>query len=172
MVGLPLVWETPLRTGNLRDPNGPQSTFASESFIDELAAAAKADPVAFRLKLLTASTADDSGFKRARSIAVVKAAAEAYGWDARPSPKPVGTGDILTGRGIAYAFRSQTVVAQIAEVEVNRRTRPRVGEAAGLRARLRAGDQPGSAAPHDRRRHAALAEPRASRGSAVRHAKR
>jgi CO/xanthine dehydrogenase Mo-binding subunit len=53
---------------------------------------------------------------------VIKAAAEAYGWDARPSPKPVASGDILTGRGIAYAFRSQTMVAQIAEVEVNRRT--------------------------------------------------
>ncbi len=39
-----------------------------------------------------------------------------------PSPKPIDTGDVLTGRGISYAFRSQTVVAQIAEVEVNRRT--------------------------------------------------
>ena len=55
-MSLPLIWETPLRTGNLRDPNGPQSTFASESFIDELAAAAKADPYEFRMKLLTAST--------------------------------------------------------------------------------------------------------------------
>src|SRR2546422_10005123 len=72
VVSLPLVWETPLRTGNLRDPNGPQSTFASESFIDELAAAAGADPVQFRLKLLTAATSDDAGFRRARSIAVVK----------------------------------------------------------------------------------------------------
>ena len=122
VVSLPLVFETPLRTGNLRDPNGPQVTFASESFIDELAAAAKADPLDFRLKLLTASTADDNGFKRARSIAVVKAAAEAYGWEARPSPKPLGTGDILSGRGIAYTYRNQTVVAEIAEVEVNRRT--------------------------------------------------
>jgi len=122
VVSLPLVWETPLRTGNLRDPNGPQSTFASESFVDELAAAAKADPLAFRLKLLTASTSDDTGFKRARSIAVVKAVAEAYGWDNRPSPKPRGTGNILTGRGLAYSFRNQTVVAQIADVEVNRRT--------------------------------------------------
>jgi len=122
VVSLPLVWETPLRTGNLRDPNGPQSAFASESFIDELAYAAKADPVAFRMKLLTASTTDDSGFKRARSIACVKAAAEAYGWDTRPSPKKVGTGNILTGRGMAYSYRSQTVVAQIAEVEVNRST--------------------------------------------------
>jgi CO/xanthine dehydrogenase Mo-binding subunit len=122
VVGLPLVWETPLRTGNLRDPNGPQVTFASESFIDELAAEAGVDPVEFRMKLLTASTADDSGFKRARSIAVIKAAADAFKWEARPSPKRRDTGNILTGRGIAYAYRSQTVVAQIAEVEVNRRT--------------------------------------------------
>jgi nicotinate dehydrogenase subunit B len=122
VVSLPLIWETPLRTGNLRDPNGPQVTFAAESFIDELAAAAKADPVEFRLKLLNAGTADDAQFKRARSIAVIQAAAKAYGWDTRPSPKPVGSGNILTGRGIAYSFRSQTVVAEIAEVEVNRKT--------------------------------------------------
>jgi nicotinate dehydrogenase subunit B len=122
VVALPLVWETPLRTGNLRDPDGPQVTFASESFIDELAAAAKADPVEFRLKLLTAATTDDSGFKRGRSIACIKAAAEKFGWDARPSRRPRANGDILTGRGIAYAYRSQTVVAEIAEVEVNRKT--------------------------------------------------
>ncbi len=122
VVSLPLVWETPLRTGNLRDPNGPQVTFAGESFIDELAAAAKADPVAFRLKLLTGSSSDDDFFRRARSIAAVKAVAEAYGWDPRPSPRPRGTGTILTGRGIAYCFRNQTVLAQIAEVEVNRDT--------------------------------------------------
>jgi CO/xanthine dehydrogenase Mo-binding subunit len=122
VVSMPLIWETPLRTGNLRDPNGPQVTFATESFIDELAVAAKADPVDFRLKLLQASTEDDSAFKRARSIAVIKAAAEAYGWDRRPSPKPVGNGNILTGRGFAYCFRSQTVIAEAAEVEVNRRT--------------------------------------------------
>lgn len=122
VVPLPLVWESPLRLGNLRDPNGPQTTFAAESFIDELAAAAKADPVEFRLKLLSAGTGDDNQFKRARSIAVVKAAAAAFGWETRPSPRPVGNGKILTGRGIAYCFRSQTVVAEIAEVEVNRET--------------------------------------------------
>ena len=168
VVSLPLVWETPLRTGNLRDPNGPQITFAAESFIDELAAAAKADPLEFRMRLLTAATTDDSGFKRARSIAVVKAAAEAYGWDPRPSPKPIDSGTILTGRGIAYSFRNQTVVAEIAEVEVNRRDRPRLGQAARVRARLRPGHQPGGAAPHHRVRDAPLIEPRASRRSAVR----
>jgi CO/xanthine dehydrogenase Mo-binding subunit len=122
VIPLPLLWETPLRTGNLRDPDGPQVTFASESFIDELAAAANADPIEFRLKLLTATADDDSGFKRARSIACIKAAAATFGWDTRPSPKPRTTGDIATGRGIAYAYRSQTVVAEIAEVDVNRKT--------------------------------------------------
>jgi CO/xanthine dehydrogenase Mo-binding subunit len=122
VVSLPLVWETPLRTGNLRDPNGPQLTFASESFIDELAAAAGADPLEFRLRLLAGATTDDSGFKRARSIAVVKAAADAFGWEPRPSPKRPASGTVLTGRGLAYSYRNQTVVAQIAEVEVNRRS--------------------------------------------------
>jgi len=126
VVPLPMPFETPLRTGNLRDPDGPQVQFALESFIDELAHKAKADPVEFRLRMLQASTQDDSGFKRARSIACIKAAAEKFGWDPRPSPrgdKPSGSsGDILTGRGIAYAFRSQTVVAVIVEVEVNKQT--------------------------------------------------
>ena len=119
-VRLPLAFETPLRTGNLRDPNGPQTTFAGESFVDELAAAAGADPVEFRLRLLRGATDDDEAFRRARSIAVVEAAAEAYGWDARPSPGPVGGGAVLTGRGIAYAYRQRTTVAVIADVEVNR----------------------------------------------------
>jgi CO/xanthine dehydrogenase Mo-binding subunit len=52
----------------------------------------------------------------------VKAAAEKFGWERRPSPQRVGSGNILTGRGMAYAYRSQTIVAQMAEVEVNRRT--------------------------------------------------
>lgn len=122
VVGLPLTWETPLRTGNLRDPNGPQVTFAFESFMDELATAAKADPVQFRLDLLDDSHEDDR-FRRARSIAVVRAAAKTYGWDTRPSPKGrQNTDQILTGRGIAYTYRNRTIVAVIAEVEVNRQT--------------------------------------------------
>jgi nicotinate dehydrogenase subunit B len=58
-----LAWETmaplldrasPLRTAHLRDPVGPQIQFASESFIDEIAAATGTDPVAFRLRHLKA----------------------------------------------------------------------------------------------------------------------
>jgi nicotinate dehydrogenase subunit B len=116
-----LAWETiaplldrasPLRTAHLRDPVGPQIQFASESFIDEIAAAVGADPVAFRLRYL----------KEPRDIAVVKAAAEAAGWQPRPSPRPDRTGDTLAGRGIAYAQRSGAVVAIVAEVDIDRRS--------------------------------------------------
>ena len=71
-----------------------------------------ADPVAFRLRYL----------REPRDIAVVKAAAEAAGWQPRPSPHPDRTGDTLVGRGIAYAQRSGAVVAIVAEVEIDRRT--------------------------------------------------
>jgi CO/xanthine dehydrogenase Mo-binding subunit len=65
-------------------------------------------------------------FRKARSLAVVRAALDKYGWDPRPSPKPRSTGrsagQTATGRGIAYTYRSNTVVAVIADVEVNRET--------------------------------------------------
>ncbi len=120
VVRFPLAFETPLRTGNLRDPNGPQTTFAAESFIDELAAAAGADPLAFRLKLLRGSDEDDGAFHRARAIAVLEAAADKYGWRARPSPQRDVSGATLTGRGVALGIRGNTVVAIVAEVEVER----------------------------------------------------
>lgn len=124
VVRLPLIWETPLRCGNLRDPNGPQVTFAWEGFIDELAAAANADPVAFRLQLIEASE-EDRMFRKARSLVTLRRAAEAYGWDARPSPNPAiagNSGPVARGRGVAFTHRNGTVVAVIAEVEVNRET--------------------------------------------------
>ncbi|MDH3739457.1 MAG: molybdopterin-dependent oxidoreductase, partial [Alphaproteobacteria bacterium] len=124
VVSLPMIWETPLRTGNLRDPNGPQVTFAFESFIDELATLAGADPVDFRLRLLEGGD-EDQLFRRARSIATVRAAVEAYGWDSRPSPNPElerEPGPVLAGRGVAYTYRNGTVIATIAAVEVNRET--------------------------------------------------
>ena len=104
---------SPLRTAHFRDPQGPQVHFASESFIDELAAAVGQDPVDFRLKYLTGD----------RDIAVVKAAAQEVGWESRTSPNPnAGSGEVLTGRGMAYASRGGTTVAVVAEVEVNRQT--------------------------------------------------
>ena len=104
---------SPLRTAHFRDPLGPQLHFASESFIDELASAVNADPVAFRLIYL----------KEPRDIAVVKAAAEKANWKAGPSGRNVPKGDgVVRGRGIAYAQRNGAVIAIVADVEVDRKT--------------------------------------------------
>lgn len=117
-----MAWETipalierasPLRTSHLRDPVGPQIHFASESFMDEVAAAVGADPVEFRLRYL----------KNPRDIAVVKAAAEKAGWQPRPSPRRDQPSSAnASGRGIAYSQRSGTIVAVVAEVEIDRRS--------------------------------------------------
>ncbi len=113
-----LAWKqslaTGLRTAHLRDPDGMATCFASESFIDELALAARQDPVAFRLQHL----AD------ARHAAVVRAAAERAQWQPRvgPAPDSLRGADVLRGRGMAYAPRNGAVVAVVAEVEVQRAT--------------------------------------------------
>jgi len=69
-----------------------QNTFAHESFMDELAARAKADPVEYRLRHL----------QHPRVIGVLKAAADAAKWETRASPngKNPKTG-VVTGRGVA-----------------------------------------------------------------------
>lgn len=116
-----MYWETilgaverasPLRTSHLRDPVGPQIHFASESFIDEIAHATGVDPVALRLKHL----------KNERDIACVKAAAEKANWSWKPGPRGQQPGDVVSGRGFAYAQRSGTIVAIVADVEVNKKT--------------------------------------------------
>jgi nicotinate dehydrogenase subunit B len=116
-----LAWETipplldrssPLRTAHLRDPVGPQIHFASESFIDEVAAAVNTDPIEFRLRHI----------KEPRDIAVIKAAAEAAKWETRASPRRDQSGSKVSGRGIAYAQRNGTRVAIVAEVDIDRST--------------------------------------------------
>jgi len=104
---------SPLRTTHLRDPEGPATSFAVESFMDEIAAAAGADPIEFRLKHL-----EDS-----RAKAVLAAAAQKAGWDTRLSPKKATpSADVATGRGVGLSTRNGTYVGTVAEVEVNRKT--------------------------------------------------
>jgi CO/xanthine dehydrogenase Mo-binding subunit len=103
---------SPLRTSHMRDPGGPQTTFALESFMDELALATNTDPVEFRLRYL----------KDARDIAVIKAAAEKANWKPHVGARKQLVGDVLVGQGIGYATRAGTRVAIVADVEVNRAT--------------------------------------------------
>jgi nicotinate dehydrogenase subunit B len=100
------VQDMPLRVSALRTLGAYANTFALESFIDELAAAAGADPVAFRL----------AHMKDARARAVIEAAAKLADW----KPGEAGTG--TRGRGIAFSRYKNLAcyVAVVAEVEIDR----------------------------------------------------
>jgi isoquinoline 1-oxidoreductase subunit beta len=90
-----------IRTGFWRSVGPSHNVFVVESFIDEMAAAAKQDPVAFRRALLG---------KSPRAKAVLDLAAEKSGWG---QPLPKGS-----GRGISLQFVFGSYLAQVAEVEV------------------------------------------------------
>jgi CO/xanthine dehydrogenase Mo-binding subunit len=106
---------SPFWTGPLRSPARLPNTFAHESFMDELAAKAKADPVEFRLRHLSD--------ERVREM--VSAAAKAAQWDTRPSPLAGNRKNgVVRGRGIACVAyeRDNGYAALVAYVEVDRET--------------------------------------------------
>ncbi len=94
-VGVPVLW--------WRVVGSSHTTFAVESFIDEVARAAGKDPFAFRRELLE---------QHPRMRGVLELAAEKAGWSDGPLPKG-------RGRGIAVAEAFKTFVAQVAEVTVD-----------------------------------------------------
>jgi isoquinoline 1-oxidoreductase beta subunit len=102
------VWRRPLPipTGSWRGLGLTANVFAAESFIDELAQAAGADPLQFRLDHLP----DDARGRRMR--AVLETAADRAGWQ---DPPPEGR-----ARGIACAADGDTLVAEVAEISLDR----------------------------------------------------
>jgi nicotinate dehydrogenase subunit B len=103
---------SPFFTGPLRSPARLQNTFAHESFMDEIAAHVKADPVAYRLRHLS-----DARLKH-----VVQEAARAAQWSARPSPRPAAASSgVVNGRGVScVAYEGDNgYVAMVAEVDVD-----------------------------------------------------
>ena len=112
----------PLWTAWLRSPHRLQNTFAHESFMDEIAASLKADPIQYRLRHI----ADP------RLINVVNTVAQKANWETRPSPKgglpfnpfnPRGIGPV-TGRGFSLVLHSGNngYTAMVAEVSVDKET--------------------------------------------------
>jgi CO/xanthine dehydrogenase Mo-binding subunit len=100
------VQDMPVRVSALRTLGAYANVFALESFMDELAAAAGVDPVAFRL----------AHMKDARARAVIEGVAKKADWKAGEK------GDGSRGRGIGYSKYKNLAcyVAVIAEVEVDR----------------------------------------------------
>src|SRR6218665_379411 len=131
-----------VRASWLRGVSALPSSFAHESYIDELARAAGGDPVQFRLLHLDAP----------RAIELVQATAQKPGWRMRTGPQENADGglgeggDILFGQGFAYARYIHSKwpgfgaawAAWVADVEVNQKTgevhvrRVVVGHDAGL----------------------------------------
>ena len=102
------IAESALRTSALRTLGAYANVFALESFVDELAAAAGADPVDFRLKHM----------KDPRARAVIEAAARHANW------QPGRRGDGTRGRGFAFAKYKNLACycALAADVEVAPKT--------------------------------------------------
>lgn len=103
-----------LRQSALRTLGAVANTYANECFIDELASAAGADPVEFRLRYLNDP----------RAVDVVTRVAQRAGWQARPSPQTTTPSGVVSGRGIAFAqYETEfTYVAAVAEVDVDTAT--------------------------------------------------
>jgi len=110
-----------VRASWLRGVSALPNTFAHESYIDELAAEAGVDPIEYRLRYL----------KDKRAVDLVNAVAERAGWTPHPHrQEPVTEGDIVRGRGFAYALYVHSKFpgygaawsAWIADVAVNKAT--------------------------------------------------
>ena len=98
----------PFATGPWRAPGANVNVFARESQIDIMAAKAKMDPLEFRLNNL-----NDAAHPRMR--VVLQAAADQFGWKKAVAPSG-------RGYGIACGIDSESYVAEIAEVAVNKAT--------------------------------------------------
>lgn len=107
---------TPLETGPLRAPVSNAFGFVMQSFLDELALAAKIDPLAFRQQLLGSprlvgdTSNGHTGLDTGRTRAVLDAAAKAAGWGRAMAPR--------SGLGIAFYFSHRGYFASVAEVKV------------------------------------------------------
>ena len=101
--------DAPLRPSNFRAPGKVANCFAVESFTDMLAAAARRDPVEFRLQALSDP----------RAIEVIRRAAALIEWRPRPSPARDAAG---TGRGFAYIHykHNESYVAIAMEATVDK----------------------------------------------------
>jgi CO/xanthine dehydrogenase Mo-binding subunit len=102
----------------LRAPGAPQATFASEQTIDALAHAAGMDPIAFRVQNIDVTQTTGVG----RWVGVLDAVAKAADWQPKVAASRLGSGNMVTGRGVAIGGFASSFPAVIADVTVDRKT--------------------------------------------------
>jgi nicotinate dehydrogenase subunit B len=113
--------DSQFKTTALRAPNTVQAAFAFEQMIDELAYAAKMDPVAFRLKnIATATSWTPDPSQRWRFA--LENAAKAANWQPRVAASNLSKDNIVKGRGVAFGTFSNTRAVGIVEIEVDKKT--------------------------------------------------
>jgi nicotinate dehydrogenase subunit B len=105
------------KSSPLRAPNAPQSYFASEQIIDELAHAANMDPVAFRRQNIDGTTVAG-----ARWLAVLDAATIAAGWKPKVAASKLQSGTVVTGRGFGFGTFASSQIGMVADIEVSMKT--------------------------------------------------
>jgi nicotinate dehydrogenase subunit B len=115
---LPL-WNTYFKTSALRGPLTPQTCFACEQMVDELAHAAQIDPYLFRLQNVTVEQVND-GFSQWHDALV--GVANLAGWEPRVAASNVTAADVVTGRGIAIGGFAGSQVGVVAKISVDRTT--------------------------------------------------
>jgi nicotinate dehydrogenase subunit B len=109
----------------LRAPLAPASVFAYEQLVDELAQAAKLDPVAFRVQNMTSNAIESQrGLPLTwdRWNNVLTEVAKIANWQPKVAASKLQTGNVVTGRGIALGGFAGTMAAVVADVSVNKKT--------------------------------------------------
>jgi CO/xanthine dehydrogenase Mo-binding subunit len=114
---LPLV-NNYFRTSYVRSPYRVQATWAAEQMFDELAYVAKMDPFQFRLQNVASIATDPQ--QRWRNV--LTSVARLANWQPKVAASNVTNENIATGRGISFGFDHGTVLAGVADVEVNKKT--------------------------------------------------
>jgi len=110
-----LLVDTPIRTSALRTLGAYANVFAMESFLDEMAGAAGADPVEFRLRHM----------KDPRARAVIERTAAMAGWQRAPARvQPRASSGVLSGRGIGFSKYKNLAVycAVVVDISVDTRS--------------------------------------------------
>jgi nicotinate dehydrogenase subunit B len=134
-----VLWKTLPLYGNyfpttfMRASQSAQTTFGTEVFADELAYAAKMDPIAFRrqnvrktqlIGSVQAGAAQVTWSFQERFLAVLNAVAQASNWKPRVAASNLSSETVVTGRGVSFGPRAwpATFGAVVVEIEVNKKT--------------------------------------------------